>query len=87
MKNSYRSTGSCIKIKNFQYSSFQSTRSRYKSTQRNPIRIVVDKVGENGNIEQLIIDQNQEMEREAEEIRRQEFTPKVVKHGSLPNLL
>ena len=50
MKNSYRSTGSCIKIKNFQYSSFQSTRSRYKSTQRNPIRIVVDKVGENGNI-------------------------------------
>lgn len=48
MKGKDKITGTCIKIKNYNYATFETQRSR--NTERNPIRIVVDKIGPNGII-------------------------------------
>lgn len=55
-----RDTGSCIRIRNFQYASFQSTRPRLHSD-RNPIRIVIDKIGADGTLHQQIVNQNDDL--------------------------
>jgi len=52
--------GSCVKIRHFQYSSVLPKRQlgKSRSTERNPIKIVVDKIGMDGEVSQLIVDQN-----------------------------
>jgi hypothetical protein len=57
MKN--REAGNCIKLKSYQYAaSFQVPRSRFQSIERNPIKVVIDKIGANGIVEQQIVNQN-----------------------------
>lgn len=65
MKNT-KESGSCIKIKNFQYANSQPLNRLFKSrhTERNPIKIVVDKMGADGYIQQEIVNQNEEEEKE-----------------------
>ena len=50
MKVTSKENGSCVKIKNYDYAIFENSKSRFKGTDKNPIRIVIDKIGANGII-------------------------------------
>lgn len=85
MRNDHNN-GSCVKIRNFQYASFHSTKPRMQS-ERNPIKIVIDKIGADGTHEQQIVTQN-ELEREAAQMEESKVmhSPRHRNHDSLPNL-
>lgn len=53
----------CLKITSFQYDSGRSKTSRKSQTERNPIKIVIDKIGANGRYEQHIVNQYEELMR------------------------
>jgi hypothetical protein len=77
---------SCVRIKNFQYASFHSTRPRMQG-ERNPIKIVIDKIGADGNLHQQVVNQNDDFEREGERSdQKMALSPKPVHHQSVKTL-
>jgi len=53
-----QSSGTALKIKHFQYSTVQPTMShlfKNNNKERNPIRIVIDKMGIDGRIQRQIV--------------------------------
>jgi hypothetical protein len=72
----------CVRIKNFQYASYHSTRPRLQAD-RNPIRIVIDKIGADGLLHQQIVNQSDELEREARDLESKQPTPPARQYNSL----
>lgn len=54
----YYPAGGILKVTNFNYSSAKILKTSAQRIERNPIKIVVEKIGPSGGYEQQIVNQN-----------------------------